>query len=81
MESGGDFTTTAISASGWSRRHMAMACTLGKMEIDTKVNGTYVSSMAQALTFFRTVIHTPENTRMESHMEKVSTLGKMGRLT
>ena len=81
MESGGDFTMTAILVSGWSLRHMAMVCTLGKMEIDTKVNGTCVSSMARALTFFRTVILTPENTRMGSHMEKVNIHGRTGRLT
>ena len=81
MESGGDFTTTAISESGWSPRHMATEFIPGKTEIDTKESGTCVSSTAQALTFFKTTIRTPENTRMESHTEKGSTLGKTGPLT
>lgn len=81
MESGEDFTTTAISASGLSPRLMATAFTLGKMETATKANGTCVSSTVRALTFFRTMTPTPANTKMESHMEKASTLGTAGRLT
>jgi len=81
MESGGDFTTTAISESGWNPRHMATECIPGKTEIDTKESGTCVSSTAQALTFFKTMTRTPENTRMESHTEKGSTLGRTEPLT
>jgi len=76
MESGGDFLTTAILESGRSLRPMATEFILGKTETDMRENGTCVSNMELALTFSRTWILTPGNTKMENRMEKVNTLGR-----
>jgi hypothetical protein len=71
----------AISVNGMSRRHMATACTLGKMGIGTRGNGTCVSSMVRVQKFSRTVIRIRVITGMESHMVGVSTLGRTVQLT
>jgi len=43
------FLAIRISGSGRRVRQMAMGCTSGKMETDTKASGNFVSSMAKAL--------------------------------
>ena len=51
MEFGEDSTTTRTLESGLNLKRTAMACIRGKMEIDTKANGTCALSMEQGLIF------------------------------
>ena len=68
---------TPTSANGSSQRPLATESISGRMETDTKVNGSIASNMDKVRTFLQMETPLPEFMFMENQKDKASTSGKM----
>lgn len=80
-ESGEVYSTILTLENGVHQKLKAMVSIYGRMEIDTKENGSNVSSMGKERISLPMVMFIQENTKKESLMEKASIPGRMARFT
>jgi hypothetical protein len=73
---GKEFMATPTLASGYSLKPTGMESTSGRTVIDTKVSGSFVSSMGRAQIFLRMAMCTMASTKMASHTALDNTNGK-----